>query len=227
MTSPAFGPAAAVAYCPQCGTKLDAGSKFCPKCGAPVAATTQPLSPASGRSESIVVSVPPDSENECINERQLFGWNLQNRQEVVGHLREAETPDGLGQAIWRGAVEGATGKKTFEYDHYVKLHFARSMSTPNLDQIKSKESEYFNLPFPRVPSLKWPVLFSAFFAFGVLMTLVGPIPGAADAVYLPMAGLGAWWINSRVKKQRATRQVLEQSANRMREIKAELQSIVS
>jgi hypothetical protein len=66
------------------------------------------------RTESIVVSVSPANENSKIREMATFGWNLQGRQEVIGHLREAETPDNLATAIFRGALEGATSTKTVE-----------------------------------------------------------------------------------------------------------------
>src|SRR5215216_5822599 len=114
------------------------------------------------RTESIVVSVSPAHENDKIREMSTFGWSLQGRQEVVGHLREAETPDNLGAAMFRGALEGATSTKTVEYDHYVKLHFARDLSMPNLARIQQLEAEYNSLPLPPPPSLKWPGCFTVF-----------------------------------------------------------------
>jgi hypothetical protein len=101
----------------------------------------------------MVVSAPPSSENECIKEREAFGWNLQGRQEVIGHIREAETPDALGAAIWRGAIEGATNTKTVEYDHYVKLHFVRPVSLPSLQSLRTLEAQYLTLPVPNFPKL--------------------------------------------------------------------------
>ncbi|HEX4955368.1 MAG TPA: hypothetical protein VF017_18410 [Thermoanaerobaculia bacterium] len=105
------------------------------------------------RTESIVVSVAPDRENEKISEMQHFGWSLQGRQEVVGHLREAEAPDTLGAAMFRGALEGATGRNTYEYDHYVKLHFVRDLHLAHGAEIRTLEREYFSLPMPSFPRL--------------------------------------------------------------------------
>lgn len=34
------------------------------------------------RTESIVVQVAPDYENDRIKEMGMFGWNLQGRQEI-------------------------------------------------------------------------------------------------------------------------------------------------
>jgi len=116
------------------------------------------------RTESVVVAVSPDYENDKIKEMSVFGWNLQNRQEVIGHLREAEIPDSLAAAMFRGAVEGATGTTTVEYDHYVKLHFVRDASLPNLAKIRELEREYFALPVPVFPSV-FPGCF--FFAFPI------------------------------------------------------------
>jgi zinc-ribbon domain len=228
MASPAFGPATSAAYCPQCGTKLDSGSRFCPKCGASVAATAQPSSPASGRSESVIVSVSPNFENECIKERELFGWNLQNRQEVVGHLREAETPDGLGHALWRGAVEGMTNTKSLEYDHYVKLHFVRGAGLPNLPRIKQLESEYFSLPSPTAKGIVWPILFSLMPIPSLFVALSDPSgkQGSPGLALLPVAIgwilLGLYWVRARRRKQAAAASACAASLARAKEIRQEV-----
>jgi len=120
------------------------------------------------RTESIVVEVSPAYENEKIKEMELFGWNLQGRQEIMGHLREAETSDNLFVAMWRGGAEGATGKKYYEYDHYVKLHLVRSLSLSNIEKIKQIESKYFTLPFPQLPSLTGPIIMMGFFGIGII-----------------------------------------------------------
>jgi zinc-ribbon domain len=231
MGSSAGAPSRSVAYCAQCGTKLDVGDRFCPECGAPVAAAAQapqsPL-PASGRTESIVLSVPPSFENECIKERELFGWNLQNRQEVIGHLRLAETPDNLGHAIWQGAVEGATGKKTLEYDHYVKLHFARSVALPNLSRIKQLESEYFSLPFPGAKGILWPVIFTLMPVPGALVALSDPL-GKHGGPGLPvLVGAIVWiilglrWVRGRRQKRAAAASTCAASRERAEAIKQEV-----
>jgi hypothetical protein len=75
--------------------------------------------------ESVIIQVSPDFENNKIAEMRRFGWNLQSRQEVVGHLREADTPDNA-PAAGRGTMESATSKRTYKYDQYVKLYFVRA-----------------------------------------------------------------------------------------------------
>lgn len=100
------------------------------------------------RTESIVVSVSPAYENHKIQEMSAFGWNLMGRQEVIGHLREVEAPT-LGAAV----LEGAMSTVRVQHDHYVKLHFARDLSLPNLNRIHALEEEYFALPRPDSPAL--------------------------------------------------------------------------
>ena len=78
------------------------------------------------QTESVIIQVSPDFEDDKIAEMKRFGWNLQSRQEVIGHLREAETPDNALAALGRGTKEGATGKRTYKYDQYVRLHFVRA-----------------------------------------------------------------------------------------------------
>jgi len=224
MSSPAISPSAS--FCPQCGSRLNTNDRFCQKCGNSLSTISQPPPAMSTRTESTVLSVGPSSENECIKEMETFGWNLHSRQEVLGHLRVAEAPDRLGQAIWRGAVEGATGKKTYEYDHYVKLHFTRNLNTPRLEEVKALEAEYFGLPYPQGPSLTWPVILTGFFAIGVLLTLFGGIPLQFLLEYLPLAGLCAWWTSKRLKRRRAATEACEQSVGRAQKIRAQVQVLI-
>jgi hypothetical protein len=189
-------------------------------------------STAVSRTESVVVSAGPDFENDSIRERETFGWNLHNRQEIIGHLRIAETPDDLGRAIWRGVQEGASGRKTLEYDHYVKLHFTRPLSLPNLARIRELEAEYFRLPYPPNPASQiWPVLFTLMPIPGGLMMLSDPTgkngPGLAGLiVVVGWMLLGIKWITSRQKKRKTAEATRASSERRADEICKEATSLL-
>ena len=96
------------------------------------------------RTESIVVQVAPDYENVKIKEMEAFGWNLQGRQEIH---KEGEA---YGRPSYIDSSEYII--KTTVY-HYVKLHFVRNLSLPNIERIKALEARYFGLPFPNFPRL--------------------------------------------------------------------------
>jgi len=96
------------------------------------------------RTESIVIQVTPAYENAKIKEMQLFGWNLQGRQEVH------EEGDAYGRPSYLDRTTYLIKTKVY---HYVKLHFVRSLSLPNLDKIRELENEYLSLPVPRFPSI--------------------------------------------------------------------------
>ncbi|MDI6759864.1 MAG: hypothetical protein QMD05_03470 [Candidatus Brocadiaceae bacterium] len=96
------------------------------------------------RTESIVVQASPQYENNKSKEMELFGWNLQNRQEIH------EKGDAYGRPSY---ISGNTYITKTTIKHYVKLHFVRGLSLPNLDKIKKIETEYLNLPFPPSISL--------------------------------------------------------------------------
>lgn len=84
-----------------------------------------------GRTESIVIQVAPNYENEKIKEMERFGWSLENREEL----------EKTGEAY-----TGTSNKITVE--RYTKLHFAREKDLDNLDKIKELEEEYFSLTSP-------------------------------------------------------------------------------
>jgi len=75
--------------------------------------------------ESVIIQISPDLENHKIADMKRFGWDLQSRQEVIGHLREAD-PDNAAAAVSQDMKEGVAGKKTYKYCQYVKLHFVRA-----------------------------------------------------------------------------------------------------
>lgn len=93
------------------------------------------------RTESNIVQVAPDYENEKIREMEAFGWSLQNRQEI--HEQ--------GDAYGRPSLIGSDYIIKTSVQKYVKLHFARSLSLPNLDAIKALEAQYNNLSYPDFP----------------------------------------------------------------------------
>ena len=184
------------------------------------------------RTESIVVSISPQFENDKIAQMSNFGWNLQSRQEIIGHLREAESPDSLMAAVGRGMKEGATGKKTYEYDHYVKLHFVRSLNLPNLPRIKQLESEYFTLPFPTAKGIVWPVLFTLMPIPGAIGMLSDPLgkqsPGLAGLFVVAVwMLLGVYWVKSRLRKRQVGAATCAANAARAGQIEQELNQLLA
>jgi hypothetical protein len=137
------------------------------------------------RTESIVIQVAPDYENDKIKEMQSFGWNLQSRQEM--HVE--------GDAEGRPSLTGSKYIVTTKVSHYVKLHFARDLNLPNLGEIKKIESEYFNLPFPEIPSLLGPIVL---LIIGVLCFSAGK-EGLPVALILIAIG-GVWFYSRNVQK---------------------------
>lgn len=170
------------------------------------------------RTESIVVQVAPDYENAKIKEMEMFGWNLQNRQEIHEKGEAYGRPSYLSSSTY---VVKTTVK------HYVKLHFVRSLSLPNLDKIKQIESEYFNLPFPASPSLIWPVIITLLPIPGTIAGIFDPKgPGIAILIVtIPWIVLGYRWIRSRAKKRKVARETCEQSLRRMEELKNQVASL--
>jgi hypothetical protein len=74
---------------------------------------------------------------------EQFGYTLQDSQEVIGESHEAPYTGGLFASMWRGAVEGASGKKTYVREHYVRLHFVRDLALPNLKALRDHERNNF------------------------------------------------------------------------------------
>lgn len=95
------------------------------------------------RTESTVIQVAPDYENAKIKEMENFGWSLQNRQEVHEE----------GDAYGRPSLLGDDYIIKTKVYHYVKLHFVRDSSLPNLKEIHKLEDQYYSLSVPKYPSL--------------------------------------------------------------------------
>lgn len=175
------------------------------------------------RTESLVVQVAPASENNKIKEMEMFGWSLQNRQEIHEE----------GDAYIDSDYGGSSYTIKTKVYHYVKLHFSRDLGIPNLGQIQQIEQEYFNVPFPASPPLTWPVIFTFFFVFTTISSFAvifapgatfGPVAGAM-AIFAVPAVLSLLWLKSRVKKRKATKQTCDQSLQRIEELIAQLQAI--
>jgi hypothetical protein len=104
------------------------------------------------RTESKVVQVRPEDEQQQIDFMHQFYWNLLSSQEIRSIDNHLET-------------RGDNLYSVTKTDHYVKLAFSRDVKTPHLDKIKNLENEFFSLPIPKYPKLfpgsgcLWAILF--------------------------------------------------------------------
>ena len=157
----------------------------------------------------------------------MFGWNLQGRQEIheEGNAETTGRPSYVSNNTY-------VVKTTTTVKHYVKLHFTRSLSFPNLDKVKQIEAEYFSLAFPGPASLVGPIVLMGFFGIGVFPALgvmsqnVGAGLGML-AFYGVFVWLGYLWLKSRQKQRRDAAATCAKSMERMRELRAALESLVS
>lgn len=121
------------------------------------------------RFESKVMRVSPSRESIRIERMAIFGWSLQNRQDVVEPVRASSTID-------EDEVE-----TDIQVDHYVALHFVRPLSLPHLEEIKQLEFEYFQLESsqPQRPQTQeagcWSVLFGLGSIILGIVLLVGSV----------------------------------------------------
>lgn len=104
------------------------------------------------RTESKVVQVRPEDEQQQIDFMHQFYWNLLSSQEIRSIDNHLET---RGDSLY----------SVTKTSHYVKLAFSRDVATPNIDKIKNLEKEFFDLPIPKYPKLfpgsgcLWAVIF--------------------------------------------------------------------
>ncbi|HEY5177922.1 MAG TPA: hypothetical protein VII95_20395 [Terriglobales bacterium] len=166
--------------------------------------------------ESTVVEVAPSYENDKIREMEAFGWNLQGRQEIH------QEGDAYGRPSY---LDSSTYVVKVKVSHYVKLHFVRGLSLPNLDTVRQLELEYNNLPFPPPAPIGWPLGIAVFFSIGVIGVIIGKIPVLALPVYVVFGGLGALWLTSRLKKRGAGSERRALSMSRAKEILDEAQRL--
>jgi hypothetical protein len=160
------------------------------------------------RAQSTIIQVAPQYENEKIREMELFGWSLQSRQEI--HQE--------GDAYGRPSFTGSSYIIKVKVSHYVKLHFVRNVSLPNLPQIREIEDEYSNLAFPPLPSFTVPAIFTAVGAFGVLGGLSSGM-GFVIFGYLVWASLGVLWLVIRGNKRTNIKALLEKNATKAQELR--------
>jgi hypothetical protein len=152
---------------------------------------------------------------------EAFGWNLQGRQEI--HQE--------GDAEGKPSLTGSKYVITVKISHYVKLHFVRSLGTPNLDRVRKLEAEYLGMTFPEYPSLKGPV---GLVVFGVLALVVAiasfsdphaPSAGVFVVALLFGAGGGAW-LKSRLAKRSQASEQISANTTRRAELMAEAQRLL-
>jgi hypothetical protein len=168
------------------------------------------------RTESLVVQVAPSFEQDKIKEMETFGWNLQGRQEIH------EEGDAYGRPSY---IDSSTYVVKTTVKHYVKLHFVRAMSLPNLDRIRQIESEYNNLPFPRPPGLGWPIGLTAFFALGVIIGNPED-PVTARIVFAVLTALCGYWLSRRLRKRKNAIAVCQESAAKARQLLEQAASLL-
>jgi len=162
------------------------------------------------KTESKIVQVTPEYENPMIQLMEHFGWNLHGRQEM--HV-EGDS---------EGSVEtDIFGDKhlviTTKVSHYVKLHFQRPLSLPNLEQLRRIEAEYFALPFPEEKSLKWPIGLGVFFLLGVIIGNPQD-PIAARVFFAALVAACYYWIRRRREANAAARAASEASELKQRQL---------
>ncbi len=178
------------------------------------------------RTESVVIQVAPDFENQKIQEMQLFGWNLQGRQEIE------QQGEAYGRPSFLSEYTGTYVIKT-TVKRYVKLHFVRNFNFPNLEKIRQFESEYANLPFPGPASLKGPGCLIVLFSLALIAALIGATEGIDWLglielfIYGGFVVIGVNWVKSRKKKTQQAAEVCIQSNTRATEILAEVKSLLN
>ena len=165
------------------------------------------------RTESKVVQVAPDYENAKIKQMEEFAWNLQSRQEIHEE----------GDAEGKPSLFGGSYVIKTKVWHYVKLHFVRPLSTPGLDKIKGIEAEYFSLPLPAGPSLRWPL------GLGILFMVMGLSTLGEDILVglsvITAAALCGFWYYKALGGRKTASVEREASLARRRELDAQLSAL--
>jgi hypothetical protein len=101
----------------------------------------------------------------------------------------------------------------------------------NLPRIKELEAEYASVPFPGLPSLKWPVGFTVFGVVGIIVgfAMIGQqgSPGILGVVmYLVWTVVSARWVKSRLRKRDEVEAIRKKSALRVDAVVAEVASLL-
>jgi len=231
----------ALTKCKECGNQVSTAALTCPRCGAPQKETPPPLPSTIAahqpppiqraqpdRMESTVVQVAPSYENDKIQEMQMFGWNLQGRQEIheEGNAETHGRPSYVSSNTY-------VVKTTTTVKQYVKLHFTRSLNLPNLDQVKQIEAEYLSLPFPGPGSLVGPIVLMGLIGIGGVYPAFARMGhnvarGLGELVFWGVfIALGYLWLTTRLKKRRQAAATCAKSAARMQELRAALSPLTA
>lgn len=93
-------------------------------------------------------------------------------------------------------------------EHYVKLAFSRSLETPNLNEVKRLEQDFFSLPRPKFPKL---------FPGGIIVWLI--------LIVIYGAGIVVWllyfFLSYKPNKEKAE-ECVQTISRRTREIEQEI-----
>lgn len=168
------------------------------------------------KNESIAIDVTQRYENEIVKEMEMFGWKIQNHQEI--HKK--------GKAYGRTInIYNQNHVIKTKVSKHIRLHFHRSLELPNIDKIRRIESAIFALPFPEPPTEKsflWPILFAC---IGGLILLANPNSAKNIFGIIVIVGWSIWWFYSKVKRQDEMLEICEQSINRKLELIRQLETL--
>jgi len=175
------------------------------------------------RTESKVVTVMPYQENTRISEMEMFGWNLQGRQDVVTpvHADSDATPKLLGN--------GYNIDTSIESAHYVKLHFVRPLDLPNLGQIRKLESEYPFRELPEESKSTWPwwVIVVGIASFAIVQGVEKSVEGFifATIVGLVFIGIAIVGLYANGKDNEKKRKIRQEILEKRQEVIEQLKSL--
>lgn len=109
------------------------------------------------RIESKLVEVAPSLDQRMTDVMAKFGWSLQGRQEIQIHKsptkirgavagKNVAKRDFMGNLYFEGAYE-LMAEAIAHFDHYVTLHFSRSLVFRQNKELNALEQEYFSLKY--------------------------------------------------------------------------------
>lgn len=174
-----------------------------------------------GRTESQVVTTYPSGENRVIKEKESFGWELVSRETVTDISEATIVP----QTDASGNLQQA--EVVPDTSRYVKLHFHRDQSLPNISRLRELEEEYYGLPKPDPGGYGYGI---GFLGFAVWLYVLGAYIAPEDegwffwsagiSAVIGVVGIGSTW-NQRVKAkqvQRETRARVDEIAEELRDL---------
>ncbi len=96
--------------------------------------------------ESKILEVAPQNENDAVRLMESFGWKLQSSQDIHLEGKSVGNPN---------LYLGFTSPDLYEIKKiitdYTKLYFVRDLDTPNIIEIHNLENEFFYLRYPPQP----------------------------------------------------------------------------